>query len=381
MTTLDGHRAAEEAARTSYGRLVAFLVSRWRDLADVEDALGDAFRSALESWPRHGVPDKPEAWLLSAARRRLVDKARHHALARAQEVELTRITEDAMSRTSDDQAFPDERLNLLFACAHPAINEAIRTPLLLQVVLGLYAAAIASAFLVSPSTMGQRLVRAKTKIRDAGIRFARPEPEDLAERLEPVLEAIYAAYGSGWKDVAGSEAQRQGLSQEAIWLARLVVEGMPDEPEAKGLLALMLHSEARRPARYSDTGAYVPLSEQDVTRWSGPMFQEAEKLLALAAEQKRTGRFQLEAAIQSAHAHRVLNGEPGWEEIALLYEGLLEKAPTIGVFVSRAAAVAEARGPAEGLKLLDAIPAERVRLYQPYWALRAHLAEQLGRTA
>ena len=375
----DAHRAAEQAARASYGRLVAYLSSRSRDVAAAEDALGEAFRAALERWPRDGVPDNPEAWLLTAARSRLIDRARRAAV-RADAEPTLRLLTDEMREPSRGAEIPDDRLRLLFICAHPAIDAEVRTPLMLQTVLGLDAARIASAFCVAPATMAQRLVRAKAKIRVAGIAFELPDPRELPARLDAVLEAIYAAYGAGWDDAAGVDPRLRGLSEEAIWLARLVVQLMPDEPEARGLLALMLHCEARRPTRRGPVGEYVPLSEQDVARWSGPMIEEAEAQLGLAARAKRPGRFQLEAAIQSVHAHRAVTGRTEWEEAALLYEELVRVAPTLGAFVGRAAALGSARGPAVGLTALAAIAPESVVSYQPYWAVRAHLLGALGRT-
>jgi RNA polymerase sigma-70 factor (ECF subfamily) len=367
------------AARDSYGRLVAFLAARSRDVAAAEDALGDAFRAALEAWPRGGVPDKPEAWLLTAARRRLTDGARHARVQADAAPTLLAVTEEAQAVASAETVFPDERLKLLFICAHPAINAAARTPLMLQTVLGLDAARIASAFLVQPAAMGQRLSRAKAKIRDAGIAFAIPEPSELPPRLDAVLEAIYAAYGSGWDDVAGADPRRKGLALEAIELGRLLLRLLPSEPEAQGLLALMLHCEARRAARRSADGAYVPLSDQDVTLWSEPMVDEAQQLLAAAERAGRIGRFQLEAAVQSVHASRAWSGRTDWEAIALLYEGLVRLAPAIGAMIGRAAAIAEARGAEMGWALLQAIPADAVAGYQPYWALAAHLLKRLDR--
>jgi RNA polymerase sigma-70 factor (ECF subfamily) len=354
-------------------------VARSRDVAAAEDALGDAFLAALESWPRTGVPEKPEAWLLTAARRRLVDGARHAQVTVAAVPDLWVVMDRAGDDTASDVVFPDERLKLLFVCAHPAIDETVRTPLMLQTVLGLDAVRIAAAFLVAPATIGQRLVRAKAKIRDAGIRFEVPDPRELPRRLESVLEAIYAAYGSGWEDVAGADPRRRGLAGEALWLGRLVARLLPGEPEALGLLSLMLHCEARRPARRDAGGGYVPLSRQDVTRWSRPMMEEAERLLAEAARAERPGRFQLEAAIQSAHARRATGEDADREAIALLYEGLTRLAPTVGARVASAAALAEARGAAAGLAALDAIASDAVAAYQPYWALRAHLLGLLGR--
>lgn len=379
----DTRRAVERAARDSYGRLVTFLAARSRDIAAAEDALADAFRAALETWPRDGVPDRPEAWLLTAARRRLIDGARHLQVRAGAMPDLRIVAEEAQALAESDR-FPDERLKLLFVCAHPAIDPAIHTPLMLQTVLGLDAARIASAFLVSPAAMGQRLSRAKVKIRDAGIGFELPEAKELPPRLDAVLQAIYAAYGSGWDDVAGADPRRKGLAAEAIELGRMLRPLLPAEPEVEGLLALMLHCEARREARRGPEGGYVPLSQQDTARWSRPMLAEAERILSAAAQDKRFGRFQLEAAIQSVHAQRALGARAGrtdWEAIVLLYEGLVRLAPTIGARVGQAAAMAEARGAAAGWALLQAIPAEAVAGYQPYWALVAHLLCRLGRPA
>jgi predicted RNA polymerase sigma factor len=378
--TIDAHQTAEFAARTSYGRLVAYLAASWRDVARAEDALGDALVSALETWPQAGVPNKPEAWLLKAARRRLIDEVRHATVATASVDALRLVVDQAQAEASLAMIFPDERLKLLFVCAHPAIDEALRTPLMLQTVLGLDAATIASAFLVAPATMGQRLVRAKAKIRETGIAFEIPEPHELSQRLEAVLEAIYAAYGTSWDDVAGADARRRGLGDEAIYLGRLVVRLLPDEPEAHGLLALMLHCQARRPARRDSSGRYVALSDQDVSRWLRPMIQEAEQSLITASLAKKPGRFQLEAAIQSVHGARAATGRTDWGAIALLYEGLLRCAPTIGAHVGYAAAVTETRGAEAALAALDAMPSEAIASYQPYWALRAYLLRAGHRT-
>jgi len=375
----DPHRAVERAARDSYSRLIAFLAARSRDVAAAEDALSDAFHSALETWPRTGVPERPEAWLLTAARRRMIDSARHARVQVAALPTLLAIADEAQELVVNALQFPDERLKLLFICAHPAIDAAARTPLMLQTVLGLSAARIASAFLVQPAAMGQRLSRAKTRIRDAGIAFDLPKASELPTRLDAVLEAIYAAYGSGWDDIAGADPRRHGLALEATDLGRLLLQLMPDEPEVQGLLALMLYCESRRDARRGATGCYVPLSQQDEKRWSQPMIDEAESLLALASRAGRIGRFQLEAAIQSVHARRVLTGHTDWEAIALFYEGVVRVAPTIGALVGRAAAIAQARGADAGWALLEAIPAQTVVSYQPYWALAAHLLTRMQR--
>ncbi|HYE00462.1 MAG TPA: DUF6596 domain-containing protein, partial [Alphaproteobacteria bacterium] len=372
--------AAEAAARASYGRLLAWLAARSRDVAAAEDALAEAFRAALSAWPERGVPERPEAWLLTAARRSLGQAARHRAVRAEAAATLNLLADEAQAAADDPASLPDERLKLLFVCAHPAIDPAARAPLMLQTVLGLDAARIASAFLVAPAAMGQRLVRAKARIRDAGIGFAVPERREWPDRLDSVLEAVYAAYGSGWEDVAGADPRRRGLAEEALWLARLVAALLPTEPEAGGLLALILHCEARRRARRGPDGAFVPLAAQDTALWSAPLIAEAEAVLARAAAGGRPGRFQLEAAIQSAHAARARTGHVDWPGVALLYEGLARLSPTIGALVGRAAAVAEWQGAARGLALLAELPEEAAG-YQPFWALTAHLEARLGRSA
>lgn len=376
---MDAKQAAEWAARNSYGRLIAYLAVRSRDVAAAEDALSDAFLAALKTWPEQGVPAKPEAWLLTTARRRLIDSARRNQtqmkVVHSGELSTVELPEDP---ADEGISFPDERLKLLFCCAHPAISPQLHTPLMLQTVLGFNAVQIGSAFLVAPATMGQRLVRAKAKIRDAGIPFSLPAPNELPNRLEAALGAIYAIYTSGWDDLAGSDPRPMGLAQEAIWLARLCTELMPQEPEPLGLLALMLFCESRRPARRSLAGAYVPLSEQDISLWSLPMIAEAEQALRQASSFQRLGRFQLEAAIQSLHAERAKTQTTNWPALVQLYAGLIQRSPTIGAFVGQAAAIAEAQSPAQGLQQLDALPPERVRNYQPYWSVKAHLLSQLG---
>lgn len=341
--------------------------------------MSDALHAALSHWPTTGIPDKPEAWLLTAARRKLIDAARHARMHDANAPTLAMVAEEAEHVATSDVDFPDERLKLLFICAHPAIDAAARTPLMLQTILGLDAVRIASAFLVKPATMGQRLSRVKTKIRDAGMAFELPDASELPVRVDAVLEAIYAAYGSGWDDVAGADARRKGLAQEAIELGRLMLRLMPAEPEVMGLLALMLHCQARFTARRANDGAYLPLSEQDVAKWSRPMIDEANTLLHAAERAGQVGRFQLEAAIQSLHAQRATAGRVDWNAVAWLYEGLARLFPTVGSLVGRAAAVAEARGAVEGYALLMQLPSEAVQSYQPYWAVAAHLLCRLGR--
>ena len=375
----DARRTIERVARESYGRLVAYLSVHTHDLASAEDALSDALVSALNHWPQDGVPKSPEAWLLTAARRSLIDVIRHQRVVQASEPTLVLLKENSTEAALSTE-FPDERLKLLFVCAHPAINAAMHTPLMLQTVLGLDAVRIAQAFLIAPKTMGQRLFRAKTKIRSGGIPFEIPQERDLPERLDAVLEAIYAAFGIGWDDMAGADQRGRDLAEEAMWLARVLSQLMPGEAEVRGLLALMLHCEARRSARRGPNGRYIPLSEQDPKQWSLPLIEEAERHLGEAFTQGRSGRFQLEAAIQSVHAERARSGRTDWAAIVLFYEQLLKISPALGTRVGYAAAVAEAKGPEAGLDVLESIDLDAVSHYQPYWAVRAHLFQRLGKT-
>jgi len=364
---------AEATARRSYGKLVAFLAARTRDVAAAEDALSAAFEAALRDWPVSGVPDKPEAWLMTAAKRQLIDAARRRQTRDDAVPDLLLLTEFS---TDDDaaRAIPDDRLLLMFACAHPAIEAGVRAPLMLQTILGFDAATIASAFLVAPAAMGQRLVRAKAKIKLAGIPFRLPDHDDLPERLASVLDAIYAAFTEGWSDPAGTESRRRNLADEGIWLGHLVSVLMPDEPEALGLLALMLHAQARRAARRDAQGGYVPLNEQDPAQWDEALIEDAEALLRRAGRLGRIGRFQLEAAVQSAHVIRRRTGRADWAAIAQLYDALLALTGSPVVAINRAVAIAETRGAAAGLAALDEIASDaRLSDYQPYWAARASL--------
>jgi RNA polymerase sigma-70 factor (ECF subfamily) len=270
----------------------------------------------------------------------------------------------------------------MFACAHPAIDPAIRAPLILQTILGFDAARIASAFLVSPSAMGQRLVRAKARIRETGIPFRIPDRPELPDRLDAVLAAIYAAFAEGWADPAGTETRRRELAGEAIWLGRLVASLMPEEPEALGLVSLMLFAEARRVARRDADGGYVPLAEQDVAKWNQDLIGEAEELLVKASVMQRPGRYQVEAAIQSAHVVRRSTGHADWAAIVGLYRILASMVPSPVVAVNRAVAFAQA-GDADGaLAALDELTGDpRLADYQPYWAARAEILVRVAKKA
>ena len=370
------HDAAETVARRSYGKLVAFLAARIRDVAGAEDALSDAFAAALADWPLSGIPVRPEAWLLTVARRRMLDSIRRRRTAEDARDHLLLLTELAETGTAP---VPDDRLGLMFACAHPAIEANIRAPLILQTILGFDAATIASAFLVAPATMSQRLVRAKTKIKDAGIPFHRPEQDELGDRLDAVLAAIYATFSEGWSDPEGTETRRRSLAEDGIWLGRLVVSLLPNEPEALGLLSLMLHAEARRGARRDAAGEYVPLAEQDPAIWNTEMIEAAEALLYQAGAIGRIGRYQLEAAVQSAHVVRRKTGRTDWAAIEQLYGALFAITGSPVVAINRAIAIAEARGPTAGLNALDTLSNDaRLADYQPYWAARAGLLARAG---
>lgn len=370
----DARRAAERAARESYGRLIAMLASRNGDIAGAEDALGDAFSAAVASWPVRGVPNNPDAWLLTAARRNQGHVRARRATAAAGEATIMLLDDERGA--AKPVPFGDDRLKLMFVCAHPAIATDVQPALMLQTVLGLDATTIAESFLIAPATMAQKLVRAKTKIRDARIAFSVPAGEALPARTAAVLAAIYAAYGTGWEDVTGTDPKRHGLADEAIWLARLVCDLLPAEPEAMGLLALMLHCQARHGARRSAEGAFVPLHRQDVKRWSGPAIAEAEALLRAAARHRTPGRFQTEAAIQSVHAQMAMTGENLRASLVALYDLLFSLSPSTGVAVARAVATGEAGRPGEALTQLEAMAG--CASYQPWWAARARLLYLAG---
>jgi len=374
VTRSDAQARAECVARAAYGKLIAMLASRTGDIIAAEDALADAFVAALKTWPERGIPDKPEAWLLTVAKNRRIDQGRKEARL---------VITDEVNDMADAQAIEseepelDERLKLLFVCAHPAIDEGIRTPLMLQTVLGLEADQIAKAFLVSPVAMAQRLVRAKKKIKTAGIPFVVPEADGFPNRMNSVLEAVYGAYSVDWLEGEGD------LSHEAFFLSTILIELAPDNAEALGLTALIGLIEARRDARIQD-GVLVPVPEQDTDLWDTQLIEQSVSLLTQASlkrTQSLPGRFQLEAAIQAVHAARSATGKTDWRALSQLYHGLMNAYPTVGGAVSRAAVVAEDAGPAEGLKMLGVIEQKAVESYQPYYAVKAHCLAELGRIA
>lgn len=367
--------AAEGAARASYGRLLSLLAARSRDIAASEDALSEAFLAALRTWPVQGVPDNPDAWLLTAARNQLKNVARHRAVADASAVDLA-LLQDEAAPVPDE--VPDNRLKLLFVCAHPAIDAAARTPLMLQTVLGLDAEKIGAAFLVAPATMGQRLVRAKKKIKLARLRFELPTGDDLHERLQDVLDAVYAAYGTSWDAIAGADTGARDLAQEALFLARLIVALLPEAPDARGLLALLLYCESRRGARRAPDGRFVPLQSQDTALWSREMVIEAEQHLSVGSRAGVFGRYLCEAAIQSVHAQRAVTGRTHHAALTTLYSLLVERCPSVGALVNQAAALLEAGEPAQALAVLGRLDRSDVAGYQPYWVTLAHAHRAAG---
>lgn len=355
----------EDVMRASYGRLLAILSSRTKDILLAEDALSDAFAKALNHWPDN-MPSNPEAWLLTVARNRLTDIARRDA-----RIELHDDLPEVDAPPPDMSDFPDERLKLMFVCAHPAIDRGIHTPLMLQTVLGVETEAIAHAFLLPHATMAKRLVRSKRKIRNAGVAFQIPEPEELPPRLSAVLEAIYGALSRDW---LGAGA----LAEEALYLASLLADLMPDEPEVLGLAALIAYTLSRENAR-SQNGYFVPLEDQDTALWDRDLLEVGQGYLTKAQSKQVLGRFQLEAAIQAVHADRLSTGVTNWEALVQLHLGLSRIAPTIGATVGYAAAVGKSIGPKEGLEALQAIDAKVRTTFAPAEATRAYLLSALGK--
>jgi predicted RNA polymerase sigma factor len=370
-----------DLVRDSYGRLLAVLAAPSRDIAAAEDALADALERGLVRWPDDGIPDNPEGWILTVARNRLRDLWKSSAYRMTEPLSETEAAPTEFPTEVEDMpAIADRRLELMLVCAHPAIAENIRTPLMLQTVLGIEAAAIAEAFAVEPATMAQRLVRAKKRIRTAGIPFVLPEREDLANRLPAVLEAVYGAYAIDWQ-LTPQGALIDTLSAEALHLALVLADLLPDEPEVLGLAALVCLSEARRPARRTADGGFVPLDEQDSARWDGVLITRGEALLRRAHEFGRPGRFQYEAAIQSVHCSRATAGEVDGEALRKLHRALLRVAPSLGAAVASAAVDGQLDGPDAGLRALDAIAYPAVERFQPAWSTRAHLLAEAGRVA
>jgi predicted RNA polymerase sigma factor len=376
--TQDVAARAEELARVAYGRLIAILAAKDGDIESAEDCLADAFAQALRVWPETGIPSNPEAWLLTVARNRRHDIRRSAAHRLSDSLEdVGRAGALSTMEEIDPDVIPDRRLALLFVCAHPAIDPTVRTPLMLQTVLGFDADQIARAFAIPAATMAQRLVRAKHRIRDAHISFVVPDRSHMPERLAPVLEAIYGAYAIDFPLVAGTEA-RESLAAESHYLATTLADLLPDDAEAQGLAALISLSLARRPAR-GLTDEFVPLDEQDPALWDAELVAQGERYLHRARALGQIGRFQIEAAIQSVHTARATSGVTDWRALLTLHAALLSIAPTLGARVAYAAAIGRVDGADAGLKALDAIADDAMQRFQPAWATRAHLLADAGR--
>ena len=367
--------AAAAAARDGYGRLVALLAAADGDLAGAEDALADALERALRTWPDRGVPARPEAWLLTVARNRQRDRWRSAEARRTRSLDTDRDgARAAVIDVVDPDAVGDRRLELMLLCAHPAIEEGVRTPLMLNVVLGFTAAEAAGAFAVPAATMATRLVRAKRRIRDAGIRFEIPDRPVLTERMPAVLEAVYGAYVIEWSSTGG---EARPLPPEGLQLAEVLAQLAPADPEARGLAALVLLSAARAPARTDADGRLVPLLEQDPACWDRSLIERGHVHLRAAHARRSVGRFQLEAAIQATHCARLPDQGPDWATLKQLHLALHQLAPSRGGTAALAAVLAETDGPAAGLAALDQLGEDAVR-FQPAWATRAQLLERLG---
>lgn len=368
MSADEARAAAERAARDSYGRLLALLAAAAGDVALAEDALSGAFEQALRTWPVSGVPRGPDAWLLTVARNRVRDVWR--SAAHRTSAPLDADVADGLAAPDpladlDPDAVGDRRLALLFVCAHPAIAADVRTPLMLQTVLGLEAARVAALFAVPPATMAQRLVRAKRRIAAARIPFVVPDRGAMAERLPPVLEAVYGAAAATWRE------DGYGLAGEAQHLAVTLAALLRDEPEAWALAALVTLALARR-----RPGPFVPLEEQDPAGWDARLLADGEAYLRRSDRPTPPGRFRLEAAIQGVHADRRRTGTTDWAALRTLYRALDAMSPSLGARVALAAVVGRADGPDAGLA---ALPPEPEPPFQPWWAARADLLARAGR--
>ncbi|MGH2534678.1 MAG: RNA polymerase sigma factor [Thermomicrobiales bacterium] len=377
------HHVVEEVYQAESRRVFATLVRLLGDFDRAEDALHDAFRAALEQWPKEGVPANPRAWLVSTGRFKAIDAMRRRARFDASLATLAEQldTETNFAEAVDAEGIEDDRLRLIFTCCHPALAPEARVALTLREVCGLTTEEIARAFLTAPSTLAQRIVRAKAKIRDARIPYQVPSPAELPERLETVLQVIYLVFTEGYSASSGASLTRSVLSGEAIRLARLLIELLP-EPEAVGLLALMLLHESRRAARTSPDGDLILLAEQDRARWNREQTADGTRLVERALSSRRFGSYTLQAAIAAVHAEAPTAAVTDWAQIVGLYDVLARAESSPVVELNRAVAVAMRDGPAVGLALIDAILARGdLADYYLAHAARADLCRRLGRTA
>ena len=360
--------------RAEYGRAVAVLTRILGDLDRAEDAVQDAFLTASQHWPVHGVPASPAGWIITTARNRAIDRLRRDAQRPGKHAQAELLL--AESSPARPEPVGDDRLRLIFTCCHPALGQAAQVALTLRLLGGLSTPEIARAFLVSEATMAQRIVRAKAKIKDAGIPYRIPGQADLPARLRPVLAVVYLIFNEGYAASAGPALVRDELCAEAVRLARLVAELMPEEPEAAGLLALLLLSTARRPARTTVEGHFVRLADQDRSRWDRELIDEGQQIVRRCVRRGRPGPYQLQAAVQAVHSAAPTAAATDWPAILRLYDQLMVLAPTPVAALNRAVVVAEVSGPAAALPLVEAL---EMTGYHLFHAIRADLLKRLGR--
>jgi RNA polymerase sigma-70 factor (ECF subfamily) len=377
-------RTIETLYRSESGRVLATLVRLLGDLDLAEEAMHEAFAVALKSWPETGIPDKPRPWLISTARFKAIDTLRRRARFDASQDDLARYLEAQWSsagKSEEEDSLQDDRLRLIFICCHPALAPEARVALTLREVCGLTTEEIAKAFLTTPRTLAQRIVRAKARIRDTPIRYEVPAPEELPERLDAVLQVVYLVFNEGYCAAAGAEVTRAELTGEAVRLGRLLAELQP-EPEALGLLALMLLQESRHAARTSPTGEMILLEHQDRSLWNREQIAEGVALLEKALKSRRFGAYTLQAAIAAVHAEAESVAATDWRQIVALYDQLARIQPSPVVQLNRAVAIAMRDGPEAGLAHIDAV-LEHGELADYYLAhsARADMCRRLGRTA